>query len=544
MEQNSRPKHWSIVKFTDIFDIIGGSQPSKDLFVFSPQTGYVRLLQIRDFGASPEPVFVPINSVSKFCTKSDILIARYGASIGKILTGMEGAYNVAMAKVEIPGAINTRFAYYYFTSDWFQSQITGFERSAQAGFNKEDLSNISFPLPPPKEQAAIVAQLDAFFDGAKSRAVVLKKIENAIGYLRQSALQKGVSGELTEEWRRENGAATNVQKKLPQNWTLSTINAVYSINPPILQNIEDNTTVSFIPMAAVEAETGIIDLSQIKKYGEVKKGYTKFQEGDLLYAKITPSMQNGKYAIARKLENGIGCGTTEFHIFREKDLGLNEFLRFFLLQTEIRHLAEDNFEGSTGFQRVPASFFKKKIFPLPPLPEQHEIVHRVQYYLAVADKLQASYESIKKSLDDLQKSILHKAFQGELSTALPDGEPIKDLLERIAIERIALETNRNDERKNRQKMKKAQPKEINIQTDLPALLRETFDYQRFNNESLVNFRVKIATNTSKSIVDFERFADTFGELISTPLEEGVEPYVNTHYENGELFYTNNLNRAL
>jgi type I restriction enzyme S subunit len=93
------PKDWKIVRLGDVIDIQGGSQPPKDEFIYEPREGYVRLLQIRDFGEKPQPTYVPKTKVTKFCTKQDIFIARYGASLGRIVTGMEGAYNVALAKV-------------------------------------------------------------------------------------------------------------------------------------------------------------------------------------------------------------------------------------------------------------------------------------------------------------------------------------------------------------------------------------------------------------------------------------------------------------
>ena len=88
-------------------------------------------------------------------------------------------------------------------------------------------------------------------------------------------------------------------------------------------------------MAAVEAGTGSMDASQDRKYGEVRKGYTRFSEGDVLFAKITPCMENGKIAIAKGLTNGSGCGSTEFHVIRPPDGLSNEYLAYFLLREEI-----------------------------------------------------------------------------------------------------------------------------------------------------------------------------------------------------------------
>lgn len=89
------------------------------------------------------------------------------------------------------------------------------------------------------------------------------------------------------------------------------------LNPrPDRAALPDDLEVSFVPMAAVEAATGRMDATAVRRFGEVKKGYTIFREGDVLFAKITPCMENGKMAVARGLHNGIGCGSTEFHVLR------------------------------------------------------------------------------------------------------------------------------------------------------------------------------------------------------------------------------------
>jgi type I restriction enzyme S subunit len=105
MEHNLS-KGWEVSSFTEVFDIQGGTQPPKNTFKYKPEKGYIRLLQIRDFGDKPVPTYISNNLKLKTCKKGDILIGRYGASVGRICSGMEGAYNVALAKVIIPEYID------------------------------------------------------------------------------------------------------------------------------------------------------------------------------------------------------------------------------------------------------------------------------------------------------------------------------------------------------------------------------------------------------------------------------------------------------
>lgn len=113
----------------------------------------------------------------------------------------------------------------------------------------------------------------------------------------------------------------------------------------------DELEVSFLPMKRVEALTGIIDLSETREFGKVKKGYTPFQNGDIIFAKITPCMENGKTAVLSGLINGIGFGSTEFHVIRLPINLPRKYLFYFLLQESFRKDAKGNMIGSVGQKR-------------------------------------------------------------------------------------------------------------------------------------------------------------------------------------------------
>src|SRR5262249_7362929 len=155
------PVNWRLINFGRFCDIQGGNQPPKSQFIDEPRPDYVRLYQIRDLGENPVPVYIPRESTNRFCKKSEILIGRYGASIGKVFWAQDGAYNVALAKfICPPDAFVPKFAFLVLKSDFFQTKLTGATRSAQAGFNKGDLAEIDFPLPPLAEQQRIVAKVN------------------------------------------------------------------------------------------------------------------------------------------------------------------------------------------------------------------------------------------------------------------------------------------------------------------------------------------------------------------------------------------------
>ena len=156
------PDNWIWVSHNDLFEIIGGSQPPKSKFSTTKKENYIQLYQTRDYGPNPQPVYVDKNDVSKFTKKGDIVLARYGGSLGKVFWAEDGAYNVALAKVVIkyPELINKKYLYYYYLADLYQSKVKSGNRSAQAGFSKEDLAELPFPLPPIEEQQRIVEKIE------------------------------------------------------------------------------------------------------------------------------------------------------------------------------------------------------------------------------------------------------------------------------------------------------------------------------------------------------------------------------------------------
>ena len=172
---------YKIVKLGEICDFEGGSQPQKSNFIFEPKKGYIRFIQIRDFKSDKNFTYIPIAKKNRICKAEDVLIGRYGASVGKILTGLSGAYNVALMKTK-PNQKNLdkKFLYYYLISNLFQELLKKVSaRSAQNGFSKDDIYNFPFTLPLLSEQQRIVAKLDAAFTEIdKTISMVLKSIEN------------------------------------------------------------------------------------------------------------------------------------------------------------------------------------------------------------------------------------------------------------------------------------------------------------------------------------------------------------------------------
>ena len=172
------------IPLVQVCDFQGGSQPPKDRWIDHEKEGYIRMLQIRDFTQPDKDnvEFVRISKTIKTCNEDDILIGRYGASVGKILTGLAGAYNVAIIKT-IPDTskLSKRFLYHYLNSPYFQNFILSVgSRAAQAGFNKDDLSDVQIPDLSLEEQSNVVSQLDKVTELIALRKEQLAKLDQLV----------------------------------------------------------------------------------------------------------------------------------------------------------------------------------------------------------------------------------------------------------------------------------------------------------------------------------------------------------------------------
>ena len=208
---------------------------------------------------------------------------------------------------------------------------------------------------------------------------------------------------------------TIANNTLPTGWKWVRLEDICEINParPRGLSVGANDIVSFVPMEAVDARSGCITDLQSREYSEVSNGYTYFEEGDVLFAKITPCMQNGKHSVAQHLLNGFGFGTTEFHVVRPHKEVASEWVHMFLRQPGVLFLAEQSFTGAVGQQRVPKEFLRTLPIPLPPLPEQKRIAAILNEQMAAVEKARAACEAQLEAAKILPAAYLRSVFESE-----------------------------------------------------------------------------------------------------------------------------------
>lgn len=425
--------------------------------------------------------------LEKFKLKeNDIVVTRTGATTGKSFLietiNCDAVFASYLIRVRAVKGL-PKYLWSYMKTNLYWHQITEFSSGiAQPGVNAQKLENLLFPLPPLEEQKRIVEKLDSLFEKIQKIKEIIEEVKEKTTSRREAILSKAFSGELTEKWRGENHTENarellvkiNDEKlklwedeckkaedegrkkpakpklktidemlvgaeeepyKLPNNWVWTRLGDITEINPKKkILDFNDDEEISFVPMKAVSDETGKIEEMEYEKYSKLKKGYTQFIEEDVLFAKITPCMENGKCAIAKNLKNDIGYGTTEFHVLRCYQGIINKLLHIFLRQESFRKEAKYNMTGSVGFQRVPVDFLKTALFPLPPLEEQKEIVRVLDKVFEEENRI-SELISLENKIEILEKTILDRAFRGELGTGNNDDEPAIELLRRCLEER-------------------------------------------------------------------------------------------------------------
>ncbi len=199
----------------------------------------------------------------------------------------------------------------------------------------------------------------------------------------------------------------------PQVWPSMTIEEIAVVNPRAdKSSIPDNLPVSFVPMPAVGAGDGSIQVEVTRPAGEVKKGFTAFLEGDVLFAKITPCMENGKMAVVPELVNGYGFGSTEFHVLRPKSSMDAKYLYYYVSSQSFRREAERHMSGAVGQRRVPTFYLKECTIPVAPLNQQKYIVAEIEKQFSRLDEAVANLKRVKANLKRYKAAVLKAAVEG------------------------------------------------------------------------------------------------------------------------------------
>ena len=223
--------------------------------------------------------------------------------------------------------------------------------------------------------------------------------------------------------------------RVPLGWAMTKLGVVATINPrrPKYSDLGSEQLVGFVPMAAVDADSGTVTKVEPTPLAEVRdKSYRTFATNDVLFAKITPCMENGKSAVVPALPNDRGFGSTEFHVLRPSR-GLDPtYLWQFVRQRSYRDEAEGHMTGSVGQLRVPPDFLRDTPFPLPPLPEQRRIVDRLREIDARREATASHLDGARRIVERFRRAVLAAACSGRLTADWREDHPASTSRELLA----------------------------------------------------------------------------------------------------------------
>ena len=316
------PTGWSWHWLTDVISIQGGTQPPANTFSSVPLPGYVRLVQIRDFETDAHVTFIPDSKKWRKCGEEDILIARYGAALGRICKGLSGAYNVALAKVVPSNSVDSGFIYQLLRSSFFQDPVLAMGgRSAQAGFNKDGLSVIPVPIPPLPEQRAIAATLGALDDKIELNRKMNATLEAMARALfrdwfvdfgpTRAKMEGGKSYLSPELWSLFPDRLDSDGK--PEGWETGTLGDLATLNPESWSAKRAPAGVRYVDLA--NTKWGTIDKIEEYDWADAPSRARRIlRPGDTIVGTVRPG--NGSFAHIG--EDGL-TGSTGFAVLRPND---------------------------------------------------------------------------------------------------------------------------------------------------------------------------------------------------------------------------------
>lgn len=327
--------------------------------------------------------------------KGDIVFCLRG-SLGKfavIENDEAGGIASSLIIIRPTKKINRGYLKMYLQSHLCAEMISKYDNgTAQPNLSGASLKKFMVPLPVITEQERIVKKFNNIEKNIDKALILLRDSLNSSFMVMGSVLDKVYS---------------NGDKKIKDICTISPKKSE-------LRELEEDTVVSFLPMRDLNEHDINFTIKEEKKLIEVYKGYTYFRNGDVLLAKVTPCFENGKAGVAKNLKNGIGFGSSEYHVLRPKEGVVAEWIYYGILAEQFRVTGKESMTGTGGLKRVSSKFVGDWKIPLPDLTTQQREVDRIKEIQIYTRQLQDEIALKLNNLKALKSSLLDQAFKGEL----------------------------------------------------------------------------------------------------------------------------------
>ncbi|MCL4291392.1 MAG: restriction endonuclease subunit S [Thermoleophilia bacterium] len=359
---------------------IGVRSFGKGIFHYPPTTG-AELGKLRFFEIHPAELVV--SNIKAWESAIAVSSAADAATIGS---------NRFLTYEPIDGAIDVRYACYFFLSE---AGLPLIQRASPGSADRnrtlaiDRFENLAIPLPGIAEQQRLVARLESALGATRLAAEQSERASRLDRALTDSLVDAIVTG------------------SAEQGWPEVPLGDVATVNP---RPARVEGLVAFVPMSAVDQNLGRIASPELRSVSEARSGYRQFRRGDVIFARITPCMQNGKSALADLDGVEYGYGSTEFHVLRPSEGVLARWLHHVVRSRGFRERALGAFTGTAGQQRVPAEFMRSAQIPVPPLAVQRTLVARLDRIVRLGDELRKRREKQSDLAKALHQSILNHTF--------------------------------------------------------------------------------------------------------------------------------------
>ncbi|MBD2258616.1 restriction endonuclease subunit S [Pseudanabaena sp. FACHB-2040] len=417
----SIPSDWPIVRNKEIFKERGSVS----------NTGQETLLTVSHItGVTPRSeknvnMFMAETMVGyKICHEGDLIINTMWAWMGALGTSNElgicsPSYNVYMPQKGIP--YNRRYFDYLFRIPNAVMEMTRNSKgivSSRLRLYAKDFFQIEIVLPSLQEQEAIAHYLDTKTVQIDRKIDLLTQKAQRYEELKRSLINETVTRGLDKSVPMKDSEIEWIDE-IPEHWEIRRIKDItisdVSVKTP--SQLKGADLIEFVPMSNVDESLGAIKEYSFVELDSVSSGYTKFKNDDVIFAKITPCMENGNVALVKDLRYGIGFGSTEFMVFRSRKELFPKYLHYFFHNILFRKNAEPFMKGTAGQKRITSLYMSTHGFGLPPLDEQKTIADYLDKKTAHIDRVIANINSQIDIQKELRKTLINDVVTGKIKVA-------------------------------------------------------------------------------------------------------------------------------
>ena len=383
------PEGWCISTIGEVFNLQAGKNISaNDIHEFSREFPYAC------YGGNGIRGYVSdYNKEGRFP-----IIGRQGALCGNV-NFAEGKFYATEHAVVVTciAGVNVEWARYVLEAMNLNQYATA---TAQPGLSVATVNEVEFLLPPLKEQCRIAEFVANCFDAIESLTSQTNNLRLNLERAKSKILDLAIHGKLVPQDPNDEPASELLKhinpkfvpcdnahyENVPKEWTVCKVKDMFRINPKT--KADDGLDAGFVPMSNIHDSFNNSFSFEPRTWGSIKKGYTHFEDGDVVVAKISPCLENRKSAVIVGLPNGIGAGTTELNVFRS-DYVYPLYGLFFFKSDYFISQCVGTFNGVVGQQRVSTKIIEDMVFPVPPRAEQERIINKVNELFQILDNISA-----------------------------------------------------------------------------------------------------------------------------------------------------------